>query len=145
MTSDQIVEAINALTDEDSIKAVRSAASKRVLWLEGQRKEAARQRCEAADRETMQRIKGWKPGTVVYFGKDWNRGQMWMEPMKIIHVYINAGFKATVHAVQPRAGRVWLKLPGKKTPYRDSLMPFDASDIRQAEISRTEIAIRQSA
>lgn len=145
MTRDEIVGAISALTDEDTILGVLKAAKERAGWASGERLKRKRAERDALDRETMQSIKGWKPGTVVYFGKPWNRGHMWMNPMKIIHVYVDAGFKATVHSVQPRARRVWLKLPGKKTAYRDNLMPFDASDIRQAEISRTEIAIRQSA
>lgn len=145
MTRDEIVLAISALTDEDTILAVRKAASERINWLEGEKKKRRQAERDAKDRETMQRVKGWKPGQTVYFGKAFDRGHMYMEPFKVVHTRVDAGFKAVVHSVQPRACRVWLKLPGKKTPYRDSLMNFGADDIRRYEISPTEIAIRQSA
>jgi hypothetical protein len=145
MTRDQIVEAINALTDEDSIVKVGAAARKRANLFYEQKRKEGRTKAEADDKDTMRRISGWTPGTAVYFGKKWNRGAVWLDPMKIIHTFVDAGFKATVHSVQPRAGRVWLKLPGKKTPHKGGLMDFSARDIREADISRTEIAIRKSA
>ena len=145
MTRDDIVTFIAALTDEDTIRAVLTAAKERESWANRERQKRKEAERAAQDRETMQRIKGWKPGQPVYFGKPFDRGTVYLDPFKVIHTRAEAGFKAIVHSVQPRAGRVWLKLPGVKTPYRDNLMYFTARDIREYEINRTEIAIRQSA
>ena len=88
--------------------------------------------------------KRWQHGDKVYFGKSDNRSGMTFDDL-IIHTYYNvkAGQWCKVWKYQSRKKIAWLCQPGKPCKFENVIdVAFTLTNLKDAEVSRTEIELR---
>lgn len=95
---------------------------------------------------THDEVKRWKHGQKVYFGTSLDSISMgWdLKFIKATEKKIAKGDWCYIWEYQPKARRLWLCKPGKPCKY-ENVFPesFSLRDVRDHQISRTELAIRQ--
>lgn len=128
------IEAVNTLSKE--MQSQRSDAAKK-------RRREIHAVIEAPYHDEAKR---WNQGDKVYFGKSDNLSNMSFHDRIAMHkVYdIQAGQWCRVWEYQSRKKITWLCQPGKPCKWENIIdHGFTIRDLRTAEISRTEISLRQ--
>lgn len=129
------------LKSEDDV--LQRAIARRKVFNELQRKHERRISAElnAPYKDEMKR---WRKGDKVYFGKSDNRSGLFDDRIRKLY-NIEAGKWCRVYSVHPRKGYVWLCRPGAVANRKNIIdHAFTVTDLRHADVSRTEPELRSS-
>ncbi len=102
---------------------------------------AATKRVEAAlDKPARAMVSDWRKGETIYFGRKMSKAEMALfEPGVPMHNSVDCD-QATFYHYQPKKKLVWLRFDKiVNSTYRDNLLPFTLSEVRDWGMKRTDV------
>jgi hypothetical protein len=139
---DELREALSTILAEDQVLKDALERKKAIQRLKGTRAKEI-EKAELAPYEDEARR--WKHGQKVYFGRDCQIDHFGFDLKFRRGARVKKGEWCRVYQYQPRAKRLWLCQPGKSADRRNVMNhDFGLRDIKDYQISRTELELRQS-